>query len=103
MRLSVGLQWSPQLAGYYQGLRQPWILSAPWVDGTASSILFSRVALGQSLQGPQLGPRRTGLLPDVQRVWLLPGLWKGCFPVTEWVPGWPHCSHTVAERGWSRI
>lgn len=37
-----------------------------WVEGTASSISFRRIALGQGpLEGPQLVPQAVGLLPGM--------------------------------------
>lgn len=53
-----------QLTGLLIVSWQVWILSGPWVDGIASSILFSRVVLDKSLlKDPLLGPQIKGLLP----------------------------------------
>lgn len=72
------------LVDFLPGLKLVWIPSGPWVDTTASSIMFCGVALGQgsSNSGPiaryivGVGSSRTLGSP-------LPGPWVGPW----WVPG----------------
>lgn len=89
--------WDCSWPSCYQELSQAWILSGPWVNGTAFSTLLSRVALRQKFT---LGSSVSKLITKCMVGMALTGSWEGCCLVTERIPEW---AGLALYHGWEGL